>query len=427
MTSRRENHPIAVATRLAIPVNRRRTRTRIGPCVLGLVAAMVLATAGAWRFDPWPCDRVDRPAVAHLVATRAVADARIAGAGTWAPAALHRAEDDLRRAEEEVRRQEVRLRPLRDFREARARLHDAVRSGEAARDEAVRAAGEAESAASEAIHDATELVSQADASAGIARLKAGPRKELEHARQALAEARLHHREGRFIRARERAEEASRLAQRVFEAVIARAGRYGEEWQREAWRRMVAETVAWSAQTGRPALVVSKEGHEVTLYQAGEPVRTFRADIGRELVTDKWHAGDAATPEGRYRIILKKGPRHTKYYKALLLDYPNEEDRVRFARLKRRGLIPRRASPGGLIEIHGHGGQGRDWTDGCVALSNADMDVLFDLIPEGTPVTIVGGDGGPGPLSDMVRALRRNLGRAGEGGEDGPDQKNGGRP
>lgn len=391
---------------------------------MGLLVA-VTAGAAAW-LDPWPCDRVDPPAVSHLAATRAVADARSAGAGTWAPSTLRRAEDDLRRAEEEVRRQEVRPRPLRDFRQARARLHEAVRSGEAARGEAVRAADEADSAASEAIHGATGLVYQAERSAGIARLKAGPRKELEAARQALAEALLHHVEGRYVRARERAEDASRLAQRVLEAVIARAGRYGDEGQREVWRRMVAETVAWSAQAGQPALVVSKEGHEVTLYQAGEPVRTFRADIGRELVADKWHAGDAATPEGRYRIVLKKGPRDTKYYKALLLDYPNEEDRVRFERLKRRGLIPRRASPGGLIEIHGHGGQGRDWTDGCVALSNADMDVLFDLVHEGTPVTIVGSDGGPGPLSDMVRTLRRTMEQAG-GGEGRPAGQNGGRP
>ncbi len=375
---------------------------------MGFAAAVTAAAAAAWRLDPWPCDRVDPPAVARLEATRAVAEARDAGAGTWAAAALRRAEDDLRRAEEEVRRQEVLPRPLRDFREARSRLHEAARSGQRASGEALRARSAAESASEEGIRTAAGLVDHADRSASLARLKAGPRRELEGARQALAEARIHHREGRFLLARERAKDSSRLARRVLEAVIARAGRYGDERQQATWRRMVAETVAWSAQTGRPALVVSKEGHEVTLYQAGEAVRSFRADIGRELVSDKWHAGDAATPEGKYRIILKKGPRDTKYYKALLLDYPNEEDRVRFERLKKRGLIPRRASLGGLIEIHGHGGQGRDWTDGCVALSNADMDALFDLVPEGTPVTIVGSDGGPGPLSDMVRALRRKV-------------------
>lgn len=385
---------------------------------MGVFLALASAVGGALWLDPWPCDRVDPPEVARVVATTAVEVAREAGALAWAPAALGRAEEDLRLAEEEVRRQAVRLRPFRDFREARVRLHGAARSAEAARDEAVRTAGEADAAASEAIRNATEFVSQADRSAGIARLKAGPRQELEGARQALAEALIHRAEGRFVRARERAEDASGLARRVLDAVIARASRFGDERQREAWRRMVAETVAWSAQTGRPALVVSKEGHEVTLYQAGQPLRTFRADIGRELVVDKWHAGDAATPEGRYRIVLKKGPRDTKYYKALLLDYPNEEDRARFERLKRRGLIPRRASLGGLIEIHGHGGQGRDWTDGCVALSNADMDVLFDAVPEGTPVTIVGSDGGPGPISDLVRHLRQDTGRAPAGPEPG---------
>jgi lipoprotein-anchoring transpeptidase ErfK/SrfK len=52
-------------------------------------------------------------------------------------------------------------------------------------------------------------------------------------------------------------------------------------------------------------------------------------------------------------------------------------------------VPDGTGPGSLIEIHGHGGTGRDWTDGCVALSNEDMDQLFSRVRVGTPVTIVG--------------------------------------
>jgi L,D-peptidoglycan transpeptidase YkuD (ErfK/YbiS/YcfS/YnhG family) len=54
-----------------------------------------------------------------------------------------------------------------------------------------------------------------------------------------------------------------------------------------------------------------------------------------------------------------------------------------------GTVPRRAGIGSLIEIHGDGGQGRDWTDGCVALDNRDMDRVFARASVGTTVTIVG--------------------------------------
>lgn len=386
----------------------RRTRTRWGACIAAVLGAILFATVASFWLDPWPCDRADPPVIARRMAISAIEDARAASASTWAPQSLQQAEDSLRIALEEDRIQEVRFRPLRDYRGVRRRFAEAFHLAVAARDEAVLVAGETEADATRAIADASTIVFQAEHSAGLARLKAGARKDLEVARQAMAEARLLLAERRFIEARGRAEDAIRSARKVLEAVMTHAGRYGDERQRRAWRQMVVQTVTWSAQTGRPAIVVNKEGHAVTLYRGGLPLRVFRADIGRERVSDKRHAGDAATPEGHYRVIQKKGPRETKYYKALLLDYPNEEDRRRFEIRKKRGMLPKNAKPGGLIEIHGHGGQGRDWTDGCVALSNADMDVLFDLVPEGTPVTIVGSDGGPGPLSDMVRSLRGDL-------------------
>ncbi len=73
----------------------------------------------------------------------------------------------------------------------------------------------------------------------------------------------------------------------------------------------------------------------------------------------------------------------------MLDYPNAEDRTRFRRLKRAGQMPRDQEIGSLIEIHGQGGRSRDWTKGCVALENADMDELAPRVHVGTAVTIVG--------------------------------------
>ena len=86
---------------------------------------------------------------------------------------------------------------------------------------------------------------------------------------------------------------------------------------------------------------------------------------------------------------------TKYYKALLFDYPNTNDKARFARLKREGIIPRDAHIGGLLEIHGGGTGfagnhffGKDWTAGCVALADTYMDRLWPHVRVGTPVIIV---------------------------------------
>jgi hypothetical protein len=73
----------------------------------------------------------------------------------------------------------------------------------------------------------------------------------------------------------------------------------------------------------------------------------------------------------------------------MLDYPNSEDWTRFKQARQEGRIPGRSAIGGLIEIHGHGGRGDDWTNGCVALTNAEMDFLASRVRTGTPVTIVG--------------------------------------
>ncbi|MBE3139905.1 MAG: L,D-transpeptidase family protein, partial [Thermoplasmata archaeon] len=78
-----------------------------------------------------------------------------------------------------------------------------------------------------------------------------------------------------------------------------------------------------------------------------------------------------------------------YYKALLLDYPNDEDKKRFKSEIKHGSLPASAKIGDLIEIHGNGGKGVDWTEGCIALTDKEMDVVFRIVKAGTPVTIVG--------------------------------------
>jgi murein L,D-transpeptidase YafK len=79
---------------------------------------------------------------------------------------------------------------------------------------------------------------------------------------------------------------------------------------------------------------------------------------------------------------------SRYYKALMLNYPNDDDRRRFRKQVLSGALSPRSRIGGLIEIHGHGGRGTDWTDGCVALTNEDMDQLMLSASMGMDVTIV---------------------------------------
>ncbi|HWO57588.1 MAG TPA: L,D-transpeptidase [bacterium] len=154
-----------------------------------------------------------------------------------------------------------------------------------------------------------------------------------------------------------------------------------------WNKMVRETVRWSKENGATALVVVKMDRRAYLLKGGRIVDEFPVEFGYRAWAQKMRSGDGATPEGVYHVT-KWRDRDTKYYKALNINYPNEQDKKRFALNKKAGKIPRNAHIGGLIEIHGEGGKGEDWTEGCVALSNKDMDRLMTKMSVGDRVTIV---------------------------------------
>ncbi len=154
-----------------------------------------------------------------------------------------------------------------------------------------------------------------------------------------------------------------------------------------WRRWVEETVAESRTSGGTAIIVNKTAHKLYLLKAGTVIHTYNCELGYNSARQKYFAGDGATPEGKYHVTQARH-RGSRYYKALLINYPNERDRDRFAENKAKGLVSRRAHIGGLIEIHGEGGRRDDWTEGCVALTNGEMDQLMQHATVGTPVTIV---------------------------------------
>jgi len=196
-----------------------------------------------------------------------------------------------------------------------------------------------------------------------------------------------HRAGDLARAGALLEEAERGlgdAQRGFErevdAMFANAS---------AWAGWARSGIASSRKTGGAMILVDKLRHRCHLYSGGRLVRSYDADLGPHWLGNKEASGDKRTPEGSYHVTQKKSGGNTKYYRALLLNYPNEEDRRRFAAGKRAGRIGRGQRIGGLIEIHGDGGRGYDWTLGCVALRNKDAADLYDRVSVGTPVIIVG--------------------------------------
>jgi len=211
------------------------------------------------------------------------------------------------------------------------------------------------------------------------------RKRLTRASLVLAEADILAGQAKFEEAAVRLDSASALAAEAERAIISYISRYLEPGEVKAWKRAAEETIADSKRRGVTVLIVSKLERRLAVYRNGSLFRTFDVGLGFNGLADKRYAGDNATPEGRYSIIRKIPS--SLYYKALLISYPNDEDKKWFAREKARGTIPRSASIGGNVEIHG-GGQD-SLTRGCVSLDNDKMDELYDLVSVGTPVTIIG--------------------------------------
>lgn len=169
--------------------------------------------------------------------------------------------------------------------------------------------------------------------------------------------------------------------------LERLEKYFEDYPK--WEAVLEQSITFSRKNQTFVLVVDKMARELIVYKNGRILKEYPVELGANWVGDKMQQGDKSTPEGLYRILDKKQNGQTRYYKAFLLDYPNAEDKKRFSLNKQNGTLHPDARIGNLIEIHGSGGKGIDWTDGCIALQDSDMDELFALCPLLTRVTIVG--------------------------------------
>jgi len=134
------------------------------------------------------------------------------------------------------------------------------------------------------------------------------------------------------------------------------------------------------------VIVVKSGRTLTLLSHGKALRTYKVALGGFPVGAKEQQGDHKTPEGRY--VLDRRNAKSRFYKSIHVSYPNEQDKQKASQ---RGV-----AAGGDIMIHGlpngFGWLGathlaQDWTDGCVAVTNAEMDEIWELVPDGTPIEI----------------------------------------
>lgn len=134
------------------------------------------------------------------------------------------------------------------------------------------------------------------------------------------------------------------------------------------------------------VLIEKEARKLTLMQGTTVIQTYRIALGAQPIGPKQCQGDHRTPEGHYTIDGRNKNSH--FHWSLRLSYPNETDRA----VARK----RRCNPGGDIFIHGlpngYGWLGKahtahDWTLGCVAVTDQEIEEIWRLVPNGTPVEI----------------------------------------
>ncbi len=130
------------------------------------------------------------------------------------------------------------------------------------------------------------------------------------------------------------------------------------------------------------IIVFKNARYMHLMHGTEVLKSYRIDLGFAPRGHKQFEGDGRTPEGLY-YIDRRNP-ESEFHLSLGISYPNERDVARAQKLGK--------SPGGDIFIHGRGNPVqrliRDWTWGCIAVTNAEMEEIYAMVQDGTPIAIL---------------------------------------
>lgn len=147
----------------------------------------------------------------------------------------------------------------------------------------------------------------------------------------------------------------------------------------------------AAQTAVPPphadrVIVLKKERTLQLVSHGRVIKTYKVALGSDPIGAKTRQGDHKTPEGVYILDFRNA--HSKFYKAIHISYPSARDR---SAAREQGV-----SPGGDVFLHGlpngYGYVGsahrmKDWTDGCIAVTDAEIDEIWAAVADGTPIEI----------------------------------------
>jgi len=134
------------------------------------------------------------------------------------------------------------------------------------------------------------------------------------------------------------------------------------------------------------VVVLKKNRTLELMSGGKVIKSYKVALGGEPVGPKGRKGDHKTPEGLY--ILDSRNAHSQFHRSMHISYPNARDR--------RQARAQGVSPGGDVFVHGlpngYGWAGtahrmKDWTDGCIAVSNEEIEEIWNAVADGTPIEI----------------------------------------
>ncbi|HTV78300.1 MAG TPA: L,D-transpeptidase family protein [Steroidobacteraceae bacterium] len=149
----------------------------------------------------------------------------------------------------------------------------------------------------------------------------------------------------------------------------------------------SDTSAVPSQLLADHVVVRKSERRMYLMHGSTVLRSYRVALGLNPVGPKEQEGDSRTPEGHY-LLTRRNPR-SEYFLSIQVSYPNDRDMQRARR--------NRLTPGGSIMIHGLPNdlrrepsyyEKRDWTDGCIAVSDSDMLEIWLMTPPDTPIDIL---------------------------------------
>lgn len=149
---------------------------------------------------------------------------------------------------------------------------------------------------------------------------------------------------------------------------------------------VFSCVLHAKETAVDSVIIYKAKRLMELRLQGDVVKSYRISLGDNPLGHKVQQGDERTPEGSYLIDYRN--KYSSFHRSLHISYPNRQDRVN---AREQGV-----DPGGLIMIHGlpngYGWAkaqfaGKDWTDGCIAVTNEEIEEIWRLVKDGTSITI----------------------------------------